>query len=72
MNQVEEYIKKNNHLSDIPSAQEIKENSLQLGDIANKLLQKIEELTLYTIEQNKKIEKQAKEIQKLKTKFKKS
>ncbi len=65
---VEEYIDKNGHLEDIPSAKDVKENGILLGDMDSKLLQKIEELTLYTIEQEKKIqllEKQNVDIKKL-------
>lgn len=54
--EVESFTKANNHLPNIPSAQEIKENGLQLGEMTNLLLQKIEELTLYSIEQQKRIE----------------
>lgn len=56
LNQVEAYTKENNHLPGIPSAKEIQEEGLQLGEMTNLLLQKIEELTLYTIEQQKRIE----------------
>jgi hypothetical protein len=54
--EVEKYTKANNHLPNVPSAQEIKNKGLQLGEMSNVLLQKVEELTLYIIEQNKKIE----------------
>lgn len=54
--EVESFTKANNHLPNIPSAQQIKENGLQLGEMTNLLLQKIEELTLYSIEQQKRIE----------------
>ena len=43
-------IKKGRHLPGIPSAREIKENGLNLTDFSMKLLQKIEELTLYIID----------------------
>lgn len=56
LKEVEEFIEKNNHLPEIPSAQEIKEDGYSLHDMNVKLLQKVEELTLYAIEQNKKIE----------------
>lgn len=56
---VEKYIKVNGHLQDIPSAAEVQKDGISLGEMQTKLLQKIEELTLYTIEQNKKIEEQA-------------
>jgi hypothetical protein len=52
---IEEFTKENNHLPNIPSAKEIKENGMNVGEMTNLLLQKIEELTLYTIEQNKRI-----------------
>lgn len=54
--EVESFVKENNHLPSIPSAEEIRENGLQLGEMNNLLLQKVEELTLYIIEQNKRIE----------------
>lgn len=73
---VEQHIKTYGHLKDIPSAAEIKENGFNLGEMDAKLLQKIEELTLYTIEQqkeieelkneNKKLKEQSKEIEELK------
>lgn len=56
LNEVERYIKINKHLPEIPSAAEVKENGLSMGEMQNKLLQKIEELTLYVIEQQKQIE----------------
>jgi len=56
LKEIEKFTKENNHLPYVPSAQEIKDKGLQLGEMSNILLQKIEELTLYIIEQNKKIE----------------
>ncbi len=50
---VESFIEENNHLPDIPSEKEILENGIEVGKMNAKLLQKIEELTLYMIEQNK-------------------
>ncbi|MBN2890999.1 MAG: hypothetical protein JXL97_03955, partial [Bacteroidales bacterium] len=64
--EIEEYIKENKHLPDVPSAQEMQENGLDLAEMDILLLQKIEELTLYIIEQNKKIQKQQNELEKLK------
>lgn len=52
---VEAFIKENKHLPDIPSEQDIQENGVSLGEINSKLLQKIEELTLYIIDQNKRL-----------------
>ena len=56
LQEVELYIGLNKHLPDVPSANEIEKNGLDLGDNQATLLKKIEELTLYIIEQNKKIE----------------
>lgn len=56
LNEIESFVKENHHLPNIPSAQEMQENGLQLGEMNNLLLQKVEELTLYIIEQNKRIE----------------
>ncbi len=69
LKEVENHIKEKGHLKDIPSATEVEKNGILIGEMNTKLLQKIEELTLYTIEQEKKIqalEEQAKEIKELK------
>jgi hypothetical protein len=67
LQEVEEFIKQNSHLPEIPSAKEIEKNGLMLAEMNMSLLKKIEELTLYSIEQNKKIlliEKQNEKLQK--------
>lgn len=66
--ELEKYIKKNHHLPNIPSEAEIREQGLSLDEMQMKLLLKVEELTLYTIELNKKIEAQAAENEALKAK----
>lgn len=48
-------IKANKHLPGIPSAQEVRQNGVNILEMQAKLLQKIEELTLYVIEQQEKI-----------------
>ena len=53
LSEVEHFIKQNHHLPEIPSAKEVMENGLDLGEMQGKLLLKIEELTLYAIEQQK-------------------
>ncbi|QLE02012.1 hypothetical protein HX109_10770 [Galbibacter sp. BG1] len=58
LEEVDQHIKQKGHLKDIPSAKEVAENGIFLGKMDAKLLQKIEELTLYTIEQQKLIERQ--------------
>lgn len=63
---VEMYIKKEGHLKNIPSEEEVLKNGINLGEMNAKLLQKIEELTLYIIEQQKKNDQQNLEIELLK------
>lgn len=58
LRQLEEHIKLYQHLPGIPSAEELIKEGLDLGDMQQKQMQKIEELTLYLIEQNKKISMQ--------------
>ncbi len=62
LDEVESFIKKNNHLPDIPSEEVVKEKGINLGEMDAKLLQKIEELTLYVIEQGKETKKLKEEI----------
>lgn len=57
LTEIENFTKKNNHLLGVPSAKEMQEKGISLGEISNILLQKIEELTLYTIEQQKELER---------------
>ncbi len=65
LSEVENHIKEKGHLKDIPSAKEVAKNGIYLGEMDSKLLQKIEELTLYTIAQ----EKEIKELKSLNTKL---
>jgi len=51
LEEVERYIDEHGHLPEIPSAAEIQANGAKLGEMQGKLLQKIEELTLYLMEQ---------------------
>lgn len=66
LQEVESHINEYNRLPDIPSEKQVKEEGTNIGEMQAKLLQKIEELTLYLINQNKKIEEQDKEIESLK------
>lgn len=50
---VEKYINDNGHLPDIPNEKEVMENGISIGEMQSKLLQKIEELTLYIIQQDR-------------------
>ncbi|TDM00645.1 MAG: hypothetical protein C4K58_04360 [Flavobacteriaceae bacterium] len=63
--EIEAFTKANKHLPNLPSAKEIQEKGLNLGEMNNLLLQKIEELTLYTIEQDKQIKELQAQNQKL-------
>lgn len=55
LQEVELYIKKHGHLENIPSEEEVLKKGIDLGEMNRLLLEKVEELTLYTIELNKKI-----------------
>ena len=55
LEEVERYIDEHGHLPEIPTAAEIQANGAKLGEMQAKLLQKIEELTLYLIEQQQQI-----------------
>ncbi|MGD8780280.1 MAG: hypothetical protein PVH88_15100 [Ignavibacteria bacterium] len=65
LNKLEEYIKKNKHLPDIPGEKDIKENGIELEEIYPKLLEKIEELTLYIVEHDNKINELENKFEKL-------
>jgi hypothetical protein len=62
---LENYISANNHLPNIPSASEVQKEGINLGDMNAKLLEKIEELTLYIIELKKENEQIKKELKSL-------
>ncbi len=56
LEEVEKHIQEKGHLMNIPSEAEVLQNGIQLGEMNKLLLEKIEELTLYIIEQEKRIE----------------
>ncbi|HWZ35438.1 MAG TPA: hypothetical protein VNW51_04725 [Mucilaginibacter sp.] len=58
LSDVKDYIDEHHHLPEIPSANEMKTNGMELGEMNKKLLQKVEELTLYLIEKDKQLTKQ--------------
>jgi hypothetical protein len=62
---VESFVAENNHLPEIPSAAEMQSQGAKIGELSIKLLQKVEELTLYTIEQQKRMAAIEKENQRL-------
>jgi len=66
LSELEKFVKTNKHLPEIPTAEQMVENGVNLGGLNIKLLQKIEELTLHLIELNKRLEKLEAENRKLK------
>lgn len=77
LNEVESFVKTNKHLPGVLSANEIVEKGLDVAEMQSKHMEKIEELTLYIIDQDKKlnaqqqaIEKQNSEIEILKAQLK--
>ena len=63
---MEAFIKENKHLPDIPSAETVVEEGIDVAAMDAKLLQKIEELTLYVIETAKENERLRKDVETLK------
>lgn len=63
---VESYIKINQHLPEIPSTADVNKNGIDLAETQALLLQKVEELTLYVIQQDKKINQLEKKVRYLK------
>jgi hypothetical protein len=55
LNELKTYIDQHKHLPEVPSAAAMEANGINLGEMNMLLLKKIEELTLYVIEQNKKM-----------------
>ena len=62
MTELAEFIKKENHLPNIPAAEEMKKKGVNMTRFQMKLLEKVEELTLYTLSQEETIETQKKAI----------
>src|SRR5690554_2109946 len=66
LEKVEEHIKEKKHLKGVPSEKEVKEDGIELVEMNKILLMKVEELTLYVIELNKRLNAQQEEIKQLK------
>ena len=64
LREVESFIKENKHLPDVPSTSDVTKNGIDLAETQAILLQKIEELTLYVIQQQKDINKLKRRIAK--------
>lgn len=56
LEEVEQHIREKGHLINMPSAKEVEENGVQLGEMNKLLLKKIEELTLYILQQEQRIQ----------------
>ncbi|MGJ1457876.1 MULTISPECIES: hypothetical protein [Sphingobacterium] len=61
------FVKENKHLPNIAPANSVEENGVALGELNRQLLQKIEEMTLYLIDQSREIKSLKNEVQALKT-----
>jgi hypothetical protein len=66
LHELSSFITKNGHLPDIPAEAEVLENGIDLGEMNGLLLKKIEELTLYLLEQDSKINILQTELQQIK------
>jgi hypothetical protein len=60
LTEIKDYVTKNHHLPEIPSASQMAKDGINLGDMNTKLLKKVEELTLYAIDQQKQLTEQQK------------
>ena len=56
LQEVEKFIQINKHLPNIPSAAEVEKNGIEVGDMQKRMMEKIEELTLYVIELQKQVD----------------
>lgn len=70
LDEVEKHIKENGHLPNVPNAEEVFQKGIDVAKMDAKLLEKIEELTLYIIEQNKRLDSQEERIKKLELEIK--
>ncbi len=66
LTEVEKYVAENKHLEGVPSAEEVQKNGHSVAQMDAILLKKVEELTLYIIQQQKQLEAQQKELDALK------
>lgn len=64
--ELKNYISENKHLPNIPPASEVEQNGLNLGEMNVKLVEKIEELTLYILQQQEQIDLLKLEVENLK------
>lgn len=67
LDEVEGFIRENGRLPGIPSAEELQETGADVGEMQTRLLQKVEELTLYLIDQNKEVAELRRENEELRS-----
>jgi hypothetical protein len=60
---VEKFYTANNHLPDVPSQCEVEENGINVADMNGILLRKVEELTIYVVQQQKEIDELRKQVE---------
>jgi hypothetical protein len=65
LGELEKFIQANKHLPEIPSTSDVTKNGIDLAEMQALLLQKVEELSLYVIEQNKKIKTLERKVKRL-------
>jgi len=65
LSDVQKYVAQYHHLFEIPSAVEMQKDGMDVGELNTKLLQKVEELTLYLIEKDKQIKEQDERLKKI-------
>ena len=70
LTELEKYVDANRHLPEIPAAADVARDGIDLGELDKKLLQKIEELTLYLIEMQKKNDMVEEENRQIKVQYK--
>jgi hypothetical protein len=71
LKELENFVNTEKHLPGIPTADEVEAKGIEVGDMVSKLLKKVEELTLYVIEQDKQIQQIKEENDKLKSQIQK-
>lgn len=65
LEEVEKHIQEKGHLPNMPSAEKVLKDGINVAEMNSRLLEKIEELTLYCIEQNKKLKTQSEKMEKM-------
>lgn len=71
LSSLEQFLFKNKHLPEMPSAEEVQKEGLDIAEMNAKLLKKVEELTLYLIQKNKEMEKTNAMVKELRSRIEK-